>query len=271
MKRKRKTRPRKPSSRSIAIFTYSAGNRSFAPGFFRSPATRVLAACASCAIAARTRWTPETDEQTGDYTPAILTSWREIPTEALERKELGELLRAAIAGLPEIYRNVILLRDIEEMDVRETSAALGITEGAVKVRLHRARALLQKKPGSKVERICAQTQRPVWVGRMRIDCKHVWQYISAYIDGEIDAELRARIERHLETCEICSAVLDSTRNVIVLVADDRVFELPAGFSERLHARLDKEFLGGDVVDSKRFPDRHHYLPSKTGLEPTDQA
>lgn len=77
---------------------------------------------------------------------------------------------------------------------------------------------------------------------MKIECKHVWQYISAYIDDELDAELRARIERHLETCEICSAVLDSTRNVIVLVADDRVFELPAGFSERLHDRLDKEFL-----------------------------
>ncbi len=76
---------------------------------------------------------------------------------------------------------------------------------------------------------------------MRIDCKHVWQYISAYIDGEVDAELRERIERHLETCEICSAVLDSTRNVIVLVADDRVFELPAGFSERLHDRLETEF------------------------------
>jgi len=80
------------------------------------------------------------------------------------------------------------------------------------------------------------------VARMRIDCKHVWQYISAYIDGEVDAELRERIERHLETCEICSAVLDSTRNVIVLVADERVLELPAGFSERLHDRLEKEFL-----------------------------
>ena len=76
---------------------------------------------------------------------------------------------------------------------------------------------------------------------MRIDCQHVWQYISAYIDEELDAELRERIERHLETCEICSAVLDSTRNVIVLVADDRVFELPAGFSQRLHDRLDQEF------------------------------
>jgi RNA polymerase sigma-70 factor (ECF subfamily) len=83
-------------------------------------------------------------EQTGDYTPAVLTSWREVPSEALERKELSELVRKAIAELPEIYRNVILLRDIEEMNVRETSAVLGISEGAVKVRLHRARALLQR-------------------------------------------------------------------------------------------------------------------------------
>ena len=86
----------------------------------------------------------EIDEQTGDYTPAMLTSWREVPSEALERQELGELLRKAVEGLPAIYRNVVLLRDIEEMDVRETAAAIGITEGAVKVRLHRARALLQK-------------------------------------------------------------------------------------------------------------------------------
>ena len=75
---------------------------------------------------------------------------------------------------------------------------------------------------------------------MKIDCRHVWDYISAYIDGDVDTLLRAEIDRHLEHCEICSAVLDSTRNVVVLMADDRVFELPAGFSERLHARLDKD-------------------------------
>jgi RNA polymerase sigma-70 factor (ECF subfamily) len=84
------------------------------------------------------------EDQGGDFTPSILTSWREVPTEALERKELGMLLRQAIQGLPEIYRNVVLMRDVEEMDVCETAAALGITESAVKVRLHRARALLQR-------------------------------------------------------------------------------------------------------------------------------
>lgn len=87
----------------------------------------------------------DTDEQTGDYTPAILTSWREIPAEALERKELGAILRKAIDNLPEIYRNIVLLRDIQEMDIRETAVALGISEGSVKVRLHRARAMLQRE------------------------------------------------------------------------------------------------------------------------------
>ena len=87
----------------------------------------------------------ETNDQNGDFTPAILTSWREIPTEALEKKELAAILRAGIESLPEIYRNIIFLRDIEEMDIRETAAALGISEGAVKVRLHRARAMLQRR------------------------------------------------------------------------------------------------------------------------------
>ncbi len=75
---------------------------------------------------------------------------------------------------------------------------------------------------------------------MRIDCNHVWDYISAYIDNDVDATVRADIDRHLETCEICSAVLDSTRNVVILMADDKVFELPAGFSNRLHAHIDRE-------------------------------
>ena len=91
------------------------------------------------------------EDQEGDFTPAILTSWREIPSETLEKKELAQLLREAIQALPEIYRNVVLLRDIEEMDGRETAAALGISEAAVKVRLHRARLMLQRELAGKLK------------------------------------------------------------------------------------------------------------------------
>jgi len=104
----------------------------------------------------------ETDEQTGDYTPAILTSWREIPAEALEQKELGNVLRKAIEGLPEIYRNVVLLRDIEEMDIRESAAVLKISEASVKVRLHRARALLQRELAPQLKGFAPAKRR--WFG-----------------------------------------------------------------------------------------------------------
>ena len=77
--------------------------------------------------------------------PALLRDWREIPSEALERKEIRLLLQHAVADLPSIYREVFLLRDVEELSVNESAEALGITVASVKVRLHRARIMLQKK------------------------------------------------------------------------------------------------------------------------------
>lgn len=78
---------------------------------------------------------------------------------------------------------------------------------------------------------------------MVIECKHVWDHISGYIDGTLEPDVLEEVQRHLEHCEICSAILDSTRNILILTADDRVFELPLGFSDRLHTRLDEEIRG----------------------------
>ena len=74
---------------------------------------------------------------------------------------------------------------------------------------------------------------------MTLECKNVWDHISGYLDKQLDPRLLMDIERHLENCEVCSAILDSTRNILVLTADDRTYELPVGYSERLHARLEK--------------------------------
>ena len=75
---------------------------------------------------------------------------------------------------------------------------------------------------------------------MVLDCKNVWDCISGYLDDALPADVREIVQQHLDHCEICSAILDSARNIIILTADDQVFELPVGFSERLHARLDLE-------------------------------
>ena len=86
----------------------------------------------------------EKEEHEGDFTPAVLTDWREIPSEALEKKEMRQKLREGVEQLPPIYREVLVLRDLEELNQEETAKALGISITLVKVRLHRARMMLQK-------------------------------------------------------------------------------------------------------------------------------
>jgi RNA polymerase sigma-70 factor, ECF subfamily len=86
----------------------------------------------------------EKEDREGDFTPAVLTDWREIPSEALEKKEMRQKLREAVEQLPPIYREVLVLRDLEELNQEETASALGINVALVKVRLHRARMMLQK-------------------------------------------------------------------------------------------------------------------------------
>ena len=87
----------------------------------------------------------EPPEEQAHVSPALLRDWREIPSEALERKEVRLMLQQAITDLPLIYREVFLLRDVEELSVNESAETLGITVASVKVRLHRARIMLQKK------------------------------------------------------------------------------------------------------------------------------
>lgn len=75
---------------------------------------------------------------------------------------------------------------------------------------------------------------------MEISCLEVIRELSNYIDQEITADLKAQIEAHLPHCRHCTAIFDGSRNVIRLVADERSFDLPTGFSQRLRERLNKD-------------------------------
>jgi RNA polymerase sigma-70 factor (ECF subfamily) len=94
--------------------------------------------------------------------PALLRDWREIPLQAVEQKETREMLQSAVLNLPEIYRQVFLLRDVEELSVAETAEALDISIASVKVRLHRARLLLQKQLSPLLKRTLP-TPRRRWI------------------------------------------------------------------------------------------------------------
>jgi RNA polymerase sigma-70 factor (ECF subfamily) len=94
----------------------------------------------------RTRATEAIDdhrEEEGDYAPREFADWREIPSEALERKEIRQRLADALAALDRKYREVFVMRDMEHLNIQETAEALGISVPAVKTRLLRARLMLR--------------------------------------------------------------------------------------------------------------------------------
>jgi hypothetical protein len=72
-----------------------------------------------------------------------------------------------------------------------------------------------------------------------VTCEQVAREVSNFLDDDVDPGLRAEIIEHLRGCHRCSVLVDTTRKVIYVAGDDRVFELPIGYSERLHALIDK--------------------------------
>lgn len=83
------------------------------------------------------------EDDDGSNVPRDFADWREIPSEALERKEVREKLAEMLGSLAQIYREVFVLRDMEQLSIRETAKALGISTASVKIRLLRARLMLR--------------------------------------------------------------------------------------------------------------------------------
>jgi RNA polymerase sigma-70 factor, ECF subfamily len=112
----------------------------------------------------KTAKTESLDElnEDGHVSPALLRDWREIPSEVLERREARVMLQHAITDLPLIYREIFLLRDLEELSVNQSAEALGISVAAAKVRLHRARMMLQKKLAPQLKQIMPKRRWFPW-------------------------------------------------------------------------------------------------------------
>jgi len=85
----------------------------------------------------------ETSEDKPFY-PKQFADWRDLPSDVVEQKEVREAVAKAVADLPDIYRAVFVLRDMQHLDVAETAEALGLGESAVKTRLHRARLMMRE-------------------------------------------------------------------------------------------------------------------------------
>ena len=105
----------------------------------------------------------EDPDESGHVPPALLRDWREIPSEALERQEIKLLLQEAVTSLPEIYREIFLLRDIEELSILEAAEVLHVSVSVIKVRLHRARLMLQKSLAPQLKQLNPQRRWFQWL------------------------------------------------------------------------------------------------------------
>jgi hypothetical protein len=94
--------------------------------------------------------------------------------------------------------------------------------------------------------------------RKAINCEEVWREVSNYLDGEVDPILRASIEEHIRGCHECAAVVEGTRNVIQLYGDERMLEVPLGFSHRLEQRLLNQQVE-EQLEKRQPPNRRSFL------------
>jgi hypothetical protein len=73
---------------------------------------------------------------------------------------------------------------------------------------------------------------------MGINCETAWRNSSDYVDGTLSPELRVAMDNHIKSCQSCAAVIDGLRNIVTLYGDERMAEVPVGFSQRLHGRIE---------------------------------
>ena len=93
----------------------------------------------------RKRWAPVEDPE-GEIMPeAARRSPSDDPESQAIRGQLGTILQSAVDALPDSYRTVFVLREVEQLSTTETAECLGLSEEAVKTRLHRGRALLRRE------------------------------------------------------------------------------------------------------------------------------
>jgi RNA polymerase sigma-70 factor (ECF subfamily) len=85
------------------------------------------------------------ETEDGEFMPREFADWREIPSDIVERKQIRTAVQRAVNNLPEKYREVFVLRDMQHLSVTETAEVLGLTVPTVKTQLHRARLQMREQ------------------------------------------------------------------------------------------------------------------------------
>ena len=142
-----------------------------------------------------------------DDAPAAVDD-RPSPEAATESLELRGLVRHALEGLSEDYREVLVLRDVEGLTAPEAAEALGIGVDALKSRLHRARGALRDAIAPALEGRVPKSSGAT--------CPDPVEMLSRHLEGELDATTCARMEDHVKSCPSCGPACKSLRSALAI-------------------------------------------------------
>jgi RNA polymerase sigma-70 factor (ECF subfamily) len=132
------------------------------------------------------------------------------PDEALAGRQVEHALEQAIGALEPMYREVLVLRDVEGLTAPEVAEVLGITPQAVKSRLHRARLSVRARVAPLLG--IGTSETPAAPGT----CPDVLELFSRHLEDEISAEVCRDMERHLESCPRCRGACESLKRTLAL-------------------------------------------------------
>lgn len=168
-----------------------------------------------------------------------IVSDQKRPDEFFESLELEEQLRRAIDGLEPEQRDVLLLRDSEGLTAGEVAEVLGISEQAVKSRLHRARVVVRAA-------MTAQSGDSSPRDPSATNCPDILKLFSQHREGEIDASVCAEMEQHLSGCPRCRKACDGLEKTLGLCkAYGADLEVPPALQQSVQASINKLLLKGE--------------------------
>ncbi len=161
------------------------------------------------------------------------------PEQDIENRQLEAVLAQAIASLAPMYREVLVLRDLEGLTAPQVAEVLGLTVDAVKSRLHRARLTVRESLapllGIRDAALPARDRR----------CPDVLRLFSRHLEGEISADVCAEMQRHLEGCPRCREACASLQRTLDLCRTAPAPQVPESIQEAVRQNLRTALAAGE--------------------------
>ena len=142
----------------------------------------------------------------------------------------AERVRRAVLKIPPKYRLVLVLHDMEDLDTAEVAKIVGLKEGTVRVRLHRARLFVRRELASKSSKQPARRKK----SPKPMSCRQMFAGLSEFLDGRLDDLSCERVEKHLADCPPCVAFLEDLRAAV-----DRCRNAQAPCDAKLSSKIKK--------------------------------